>query len=86
MVENDTLIICKDSHKDNRQYVIVSSESSTQKSFQTSSQNENLPRIYFVTPVSVVYFPSINIHVNKLFSFSDLSKVNKKTNSKSHKT
>lgn len=55
MVENDTLIICKDSHKDNRQYVIVSSESPTQKSFQTSSQKENLPRIYFVTPVSVIF-------------------------------
>lgn len=52
LIENDTLIICKENHKDFRQFVNILSESSTQRFTQTSSQKENMPRIYFVTPVS----------------------------------
>lgn len=53
LIENDTLLICKESHKDFRQFVnVLSNQESAinNKLTEIPSQRENLPRIYFVTP------------------------------------
>lgn len=49
---NDSLMVCKESHNDLRQFVIVldSFSTSTTTTTQTSSHYGKLPIIYFVTP------------------------------------
>lgn len=49
LIENDTITVCKESHKDIRQFVNVHVQSEISTT-QFSSQNEKLPKIYFVTP------------------------------------
>jgi beta-1,3-glucuronyltransferase S len=46
MVDNDTMIICKESFNDKRQFVNVQLESST----PTQTPKGDKPRIFFVTP------------------------------------
>lgn len=48
--ENDTLIVCKETHRDLRQFVSNSAEPSLASTTKATVVAEKLPVIYFVTP------------------------------------
>lgn len=53
LIENDTLIVCNQNQNDLRQFVNILSDqltTSTTTTTQSSSQIDQLPMIYFVTP------------------------------------